>query len=416
MQQKEYKKNVLISAFNCSPYAGSEQYLGWSSAVATANYGYRTYVLTIDKTEQEIEKWFEEHDDTRLKDDLSFVYVSIPNTLWKIKGRIGMLVRYRYFQKQCVILGKELEKKIEFYYCHHVSWASFVQKIELYKLNAPLIIGPVGGGEKTPQSVEKGFEKKDRLKECVRNLVAKMATHSNWFNSCCKKATVIFVTTEETKKLIPCKYSEKVVVNQAISISADEISLKVSDRKNHEPLKVLMAGRSLYWKGFDFAIKAVGELIGEGKNIELHYYGSGPELDKLQKLANLIGGGQIVFHGNVKREELQKAYGEMHVCLNTSFHDSGCLVVLEAMAHGLPIICINAGGPGVLTDTTNAFKVDASSSEEIVNDLKNSVYRIYIDEETRKKMAEASLVRVRKYYENEAKMEILQTKIQSKLR
>ena len=158
MQQKEYKKNVLISAFNCSPYAGSEQYLGWSSAVATANYGYRTYVLTIDKTKQEIEKWFEEHDDTRLKDDLSFVYVSIPNTLWKIKGRIGMLVRYRYFQKQCVILGKELEKKIEFYYCHHVSWASFVQKIELYKLNAPLIIGPVGGGEKTPQSVEKGFE------------------------------------------------------------------------------------------------------------------------------------------------------------------------------------------------------------------------------------------------------------------
>ena len=81
----------------------------------------------------------------------------------------------------------------------------------------------------------------------MRNLVAKMATHSNWFNSCCKKATVIFVTTEETKKLIPCKYSEKVVVNQAISISADEISLKVSDRKNHEPLKVLMAGRSLYY-------------------------------------------------------------------------------------------------------------------------------------------------------------------------
>lgn len=40
MQQKEYKKNVLISAFNCSPYAGSEQYLGWSSAVATANYGW----------------------------------------------------------------------------------------------------------------------------------------------------------------------------------------------------------------------------------------------------------------------------------------------------------------------------------------------------------------------------------------
>ncbi len=85
-------------------------------------------MLTIDKTKQEIEKWFEEHDDTRLKDDLSFVYVSIPNTLWKIKGRIGMLVRYRYFQKQCVILGKELEKKSNFIIVIMYLGQAFVQK------------------------------------------------------------------------------------------------------------------------------------------------------------------------------------------------------------------------------------------------------------------------------------------------
>lgn len=49
MQQKEYKKNVLISAFNCSPYAGSEQYLGWSSAVATANYPYNSYTTCFSE-------------------------------------------------------------------------------------------------------------------------------------------------------------------------------------------------------------------------------------------------------------------------------------------------------------------------------------------------------------------------------
>ena len=91
---------------------------------------------------------------------MSFVYVSIPNTLWKIKGRIGMLVRYRYFQKQCVILGKELEKKSNFIIVIMYLGQALCKKIELYKLNAPLIIGPVGGGEKTPQSVEKGFEKR----------------------------------------------------------------------------------------------------------------------------------------------------------------------------------------------------------------------------------------------------------------
>ncbi len=114
-----------------------------------------------------------------------------------------------------------------------------------------------------------------------------------------------------------------------------------------------MAGRSFVLEGFDFAIKAVGELIGEGKNIELHYYGSGPELDKLQKLANLIGGGKLYFMEMLK-EELQKAYGEMHVCLNTSFHDSGCLVVLNdgTWSSNYMHKCRRSG---VLTDTTNAF-------------------------------------------------------------
>lgn len=412
----EDRKNVLISAFNCSPYAGSEQYLGWSTAISTANYGYRTYVVTIDKTKDEIERWIEKYGDNDLKNKLSFIYVSIPGWLWKIKGRIGMLIRYRYFQNKCVSVGKELEKKVNLYYCHHVSWASMVQRIDLYKLNAPLIIGPVGGGEKTPKLVEREFSRKDRLKEHIRYLVARIAIHSHWFHSCCKKATLIFATTEETKNLVPDKYRNKVLVNQAISISDDEIVTQISSRRKSEPLKILVAGRALYWKGFDLAVEAAGELIQEGKNIEMHYYGSGPEEKKLQKMAGLIGGKtQIVFHGNVTREELQKTYEKMHVCVNTSFHDSGCLVVLEAMAHGLPIICVNSGGPGVLTDDTNSFKIDPCSRQEMISDLKKALYKIYIDEDIRKKMAKASLVRVRNFFENNAKMRNMQKEIETKL-
>ena len=52
---------------------------------------------------------------------------------------------------------KELEKKIEFLLLSSCILSKLCAKIELYKLNAPLIIEGLleGVKEKTPQSVEK---------------------------------------------------------------------------------------------------------------------------------------------------------------------------------------------------------------------------------------------------------------------
>jgi glycosyltransferase involved in cell wall biosynthesis len=50
------------------------------------------------------------------------------------------------------------------------------------------------------------------------------------------------------------------------------------------------------------------------------------------------------------QSELAEIYSKQDAFLFPSLHDSGGFVVLEAMAHGLPVICLDLGGPGVVVN------------------------------------------------------------------
>ena len=71
------------------------------------------------------------------------------------------------------------------------------------------------------------------------------------------------------------------------------------------------------------------------------------------------------------QKELYKYY-ETHDCfLFPSFHDSGGMVVLEAFSNGLPVICLDIGGPNKLVDSSCGFKVKVQNknSSQIVNEI-----------------------------------------------
>ena len=51
------------------------------------------------------------------------------------------------------------------------------------------------------------------------------------------------------------------------------------------------------------------------------------------------------------REGMASLYADHHVLLFPAMHDSGGMVVLEAMNHGLPVVCLKLGGPATLVRT-----------------------------------------------------------------
>jgi glycosyltransferase involved in cell wall biosynthesis len=74
--------------------------------------------------------------------------------------------------------------------------------------------------------------------------------------------------------------------------------------------------------------------------------GDGPERSRLEqdvKQNNLSA--NVEFIPRLPQNSLFELYRSHDLFLFPSLHDSGGFVVLEALAHGLPVVCLDLGGP-----------------------------------------------------------------------
>jgi len=139
----------------------------------------------------------------------------------------------------------------------------------------------------------------------------------------------------------------------------------LSPRRNEDssrPLRALYAGKLIGLKGVHFAIEAVAEARRRGSDVTLTIAGEGPLQAWLVELARKAGvADSVEFLGHLDRASLLTAYADADVFVFPSLHDSSGNVVLEAMGAGLPVICLDLGGPKSFVSETTGFIVGASS-------------------------------------------------------
>ena len=96
------------------------------------------------------------------------------------------------------------------------------------------------------------------------------------------------------------------------------------------------------------------------KEAELHYFGDGPERGRLERIGRQRLKDRVHFHGSVPRP--QDALGQMDVLWMPSRVEGFGLVVIEAMASGVPVVAFGAGGVSEI--------VEQGESGLLVRDLK----------------------------------------------
>lgn len=107
----------------------------------------------------------------------------------------------------------------------------------------------------------------------------------------------------------------------------------------------LYVGRLVHEKGIFDLLEAYGRLSPELRSaVGLVFVGDGPARHELQQRAATISPGEIHFAGFAQREELAKYYALSEVFVFPTHTDPWGLVVNEAMACGLPILCTDAAG------------------------------------------------------------------------
>jgi len=109
--------------------------------------------------------------------------------------------------------------------------------------------------------------------------------------------------------------------------------------------QVLCVGRLVPEKGHGVLLRAVARLVKEGHDVEAVLVGSGPLRTRLEQLASdLAIADRVVFRGALGQDELRRCYASASLCCSSSFAEGVPVVLMEAMACGVPVIATAISG------------------------------------------------------------------------
>lgn len=146
---------------------------------------------------------------------------------------------------------------------------------------------------------------------------------------------------ESFAKSIAPKCFEIHLLRNAIDFDSFFIDLK--EPRQQEVLKLINVGRLLKNKNQIFLLEVLNYLKKRSISSELILLGDGPEMNTLKDKASHYGlKKEVRFEGNV---ELVTPYLRLaSIFVHSAFKEGFGLVLVEAMAAGLPVVCLNAGG------------------------------------------------------------------------
>lgn len=382
---------ILLSAFAFAPNIGSEPGVGWRWAAELGRHHEVTVVTDATR------RVLVEANGVQLPPNVRVVYF---RPAWLRAAPLNSTTApllYTLWQFGLLGFARSLQRKQGFDLAIHCTYGVFRHPSFLGYLGIPFVFGPVGGGEDAPLALKRSIYGREKIKELLRSLLNKAALFDPFLWAAYAKATLILTKTEDTRQALPWPFRRRAMVYPEIGIDAPA-GIEPRARQLGEPLRVLFAGRLLGWKGAHLAIRAVAEAVAQGVPVEFTLLGKGPFEPVLRKLAAATGvGHSIRWVGQMPQQELFALYQTMHCFLFPSLHDSSGNVVLEAQANGLPVICLDLGGPATLVDSETAIVVTTRNQNEegVVQGLADSIRQLADDEPRRMAMSKAALERVR---------------------
>lgn len=388
---------VLMSCYACEPGKGSEPGVGWNWALQAARVA-EVWVLTRANNRPAIEAELARHPDLNLR----FVYHDLPHWIrfWK-RGQRGVNAYYLLWQITAIPKVRRLHKRIGFDLGHHVTFCSIRFFSPLSLLDIPFIWGPVGGGERGPTRFYRTLGKRGIIQEIARDFSILATRVDPLVRLTARNATVVLTTTETTKNALPSSVGAKCLVAPAIGLSQSEMTeLSSFDRRAPgESFRLLYVGRLVPWKGVHFAIEALAHCTANGQPVTITVVGDGPDLARLETIAHRLGvSNRVVFVGSQPRTEVLRLLKEHDAFVFPSLHDSGGFAVLEAMAAGLPVICLDLGGPALAVTADTGFRVSASTPRQVVKDIAKAIAYLRDNPDARRQLGEAARRRVERGY------------------
>lgn len=164
-----------------------------------------------------------------------------------------------------------------------------------------------------------------------------------------------------------------------------------------ENFRFVMNGRMMPHKGVDLAIRAIARTSGPAT---LDIFGRGPEEARLRGLVRELRlEARVSFQGWLSSHEaLLDRMRNYRAFVFPSMAEANGIVVEEALAMGLPVICLDWGGPAALTRKETALRIAPLSEDQIIGEIARHMDRLTRDPAFAQRLADAGVDEARRIF------------------
>lgn len=400
-----HRLKVLVSAFACNPYSGSEEGVGWGWVKALAKH-HDLWIITTDFHRTAIERAIQ--DTPKSSSHLKFHFVTpkpwhfSPTKSWqfieKSMFKPIMNCAYRLWQRDAFQVAKELHREFKFDIVHQLTYVGFRFPGLLWKLDLPFVWGPIGGLENAPWRFLPMLGTGGCFYYAGRNIINYL---DKKFLPGPKKAFKktrggIIAATNGIRQEIFRWYGKESTVICEIG-QPPNIARSHLIRKPGETLRLSWSGQHLPGKALPLLLYALVKLPSDLK-WQMDILGNGPCTKKWRRLAGKLGLNYCCnWYGNLQRIEAISRVYQSHLFIITSMKDLTSTVLLEALSQGVPVICPDHCGFADVVTEECGIKIAVKTPRQLITDLATAIMLLEKDEEKRRRLAKGALQRIKDF-------------------
>jgi len=389
------RPRLLILAHLCNPDFGSEPGLGWNWTLQAAKH-FETWVLCDEQYNRTaIERFIGQQGAIA---NLKFAFVPPGRAEVLLRRVPGMFyAAYNFWHRRAFRIASEMHARVQFDLIHQLNLNGFREPGYLWKLDAPLVWGPVGGAQNYPWRFLTGAGWSGATNELIRNLLNTLQLRTaRRVGFAARKAKVLLAATSVNARAIAKRRRAPVRVMLETGVHVDRMP-PVREFQHGGPLRILWSGVFEHRKALHLLLHALAALPQHVK-YELQILGRGPLEKRWRRIArNLDVDRHCQWLGWLDHDEALVRFRWADVFVFSSLRDTSGTVMLESLAAGTPVVCFNHQGAGEIVTAQCGLKLAVTKPSEAIRLLAETLTRCHDHREELQQLSRGALERAEYY-------------------
>ena len=388
------RPRLLMLAYACSPARGSEGGVGWHRAVQAARFCDTTVICQGGAMGDEIRRHIDQHGAVP---GLTFEFIEKSPTVQFLMRFPGFYYGgLNLWHRQAYGAAARLHAATQFDLAHMVNLCTFREPGYLWKLGIPHIWGPWGGTNEFPWRFlgEAGFT--GAAVEVARTLVNRVQFRFGSRIRSTAQSGPVLVTNALAQEAFTRVHGLPSLLTPCNGIDRVADGPRQWDGTGR-PLRILWSGELRPIKALPLLLKALAQLPAD-LPWEARILGQGRSRAAWQRMAQRLGvADRITWTGWLPHAEALKQYAWADVFAFTSLRDTFPTVLLEALAAGTPVICLDHQGMRDIVTERCGVKLPVTRPAQVAGDLAATLAALARDPERWETLSRGAVERAREF-------------------